>query len=47
MITQEVQIKIIDLSKNSENNSKVETEVREEVIELCSKFPIYKHLIKN
>jgi len=35
------------LSKNSEDNSKVESEVRQEVIELCSKFPIYKHLIKN
>ena len=35
------------LSKNSEDNSKVETEVRKEVIELCSKFPIYNHLIKK
>ena len=35
------------LSKNSENNSKVELEVKNEVIKLCSKFPIYNHLIKN
>ena len=40
--------KIIEgLSKNSENNIKVETEVRKEVVELCSKFPIYNHLIKK
>ena len=32
------------LSKNPEDNSKVEEEVRGEVVELCSKFPIYKHL---
>ena len=32
------------LSKNPEDNSKVENEVRKEVIELCSNFPIYKHL---
>jgi len=35
---------IIGLSQNSEDNSKVENEVREEVIKLCSSFPIYKHL---
>jgi glycine hydroxymethyltransferase len=35
------------LSNNSMDNSKVENEVRNEVIELCSKFPIYNHLIKN
>ncbi len=35
------------LSKNLGDNSKVENEVREEVVELCSKFPIYNHLIKN
>ena len=35
------------LSKNGTNNSKVESEVRAEIIELCSKFPIYNHLIKN
>ena len=32
------------LSKNTEDNSKIETEVRKEVVELCSKFPIYNHL---
>ncbi len=35
------------LSKNKDDNSKVENEVKKEVIELCSKFPIYNHLIKN
>ena len=35
------------LSENSTNNSKVEEEVRKEVIELCSKFPIYNHLLKS
>ena len=40
--------KVIEgLTKNKEDNSKVEAEVRNEVIELCSKFPIYNHLIKN
>ena len=35
------------LSKNSSDNSKVEDEIRKEVVELCSKFPIYNHLTKN
>ena len=40
--------KVIEgLSKNPDNNSKIESEVRKEVIELCSKFPIYNHLINN
>ena len=34
------------LSENPEDNSKIEKEVQEEVIELCSKFPIYKNLRK-
>ena len=34
------------LSKNPDNNSKIEGEVRTEVIELCSRFPIYKNLRK-
>ena len=34
------------LSENPEDNSKIEKEVHEEVIELCSKFPIYKNLRK-
>ena len=38
---------IVGLSKNSNDNSSVENEVRAEVINLCSKFPIYKHLIRN
>ena len=30
-----------ELAKNPENNSKVENEVKKEVIDLCSSFPIY------
>ena len=32
------------LSANPDDNSKIENQVRKEVVELCSKFPIYKHL---
>ena len=32
------------LSINKEDNSKIEEEVRKEVVDLCSNFPIYKHL---
>jgi len=32
------------LSKSPEDNVKIENEVKNEVVELCSKFPIYKHL---
>ena len=40
--------KVIDgLSKNSNDNAKIENEVRKEVIALCSKFPKYNHLIKS
>ena len=35
------------LSQNPDNNHKIESEVRKEVIELCSKFPIYKHLVSK
>jgi len=35
------------LSKSLNDNSKIENDVRKEVIELCSKFPIYNHLNKN
>ena len=35
------------LSKNPEDNNKVEKEVQKEVVELCSKFPIYNHLTEN
>jgi glycine hydroxymethyltransferase len=38
---------IEELSKNPEDNSKIEIEVKKEVIELCSKFPIYNHLKEN
>ncbi len=31
------------LSKNTENNSKIEKEVQKEVIDLCSSFPIYSN----
>jgi len=32
------------LSENPTDNSQIEKEVRDEVVDLCSKFPIYKHL---
>jgi len=32
---------------NRKLNNKIETEVRKEVVALCSKFPIYNHLIKD
>ena len=32
------------LSQNPEDNSKIENEVRKEVISMCSNFPIYKNL---
>ena len=35
------------LSQNPNDNSIIESEVRKEVIELCAKFPIYNHLLKN
>ena len=35
------------LSKNSKDNKDIETEVKNEVVNLCSKFPIYNHLIKQ
>ena len=39
--------KVIEgLSNNPEDNSKVEEEVRNEVISLCSNVPIYKNLNK-
>ena len=39
--------KVIDgLSKNPNDNSKVEDEVRRQVVLLCSSFPIYKNLRK-
>ena len=38
---------IVGLSKNSENNSKVEEEVKKEVLDLCANFPIYNHLNKD
>ena len=32
------------LSANPEDNTKIEDEVRKEVVDLCSNFPIYKNL---
>ena len=32
---------ILGLSKNKEDNSKIEKEVQKEIIDLCSSFPIY------
>ena len=37
---------IVGLSKNSKENTSTENEVKNEVISLCSKFPIYNHLFK-
>jgi len=37
---------IVGLSK-TKDNTKIEEEVRNEVIKLCSKFPIYNHLFKK
>ena len=40
--------KVIEgLSKNPSDNSKIENEVRKEVVDLCSKFPIYNHLVRK
>jgi glycine hydroxymethyltransferase len=38
---------IVGLSKNPDGNRKIENEVKEEVIKLCSLFPIYNHLKDN
>ena len=36
--------KVVDgLSKNKEDNSKIEKEVQKEIIQLCSSFPIYSN----
>tara|TARA_Y100001970_G_scaffold266487_1_gene355247 strand:- start:61 stop:1377 length:1317 start_codon:yes stop_codon:yes gene_type:complete len=35
------------LEKNKDNNTQIENEVKNEVIELCARFPIYKHLNRN
>ena len=32
------------LSVSPNDNSKIENEIRNEVVDLCSKFPIYKNL---
>jgi len=37
---------IVGLSKNLKDNTSTENEVRNEVISLCLKFPIYNHLFK-
>ena len=34
------------LSESPDDNSRIEEEVRNEVISLCSNFPIYKNLNK-
>ena len=38
---------ILGVSKNADDNSKAETEVRNEVLKLCSNFPIYNHLTRD
>ena len=35
------------LSKSPEDNSKIENKIKQEVILLCNKFPIYNHLLKS
>ena len=35
------------LSKSPQDNSKIEAEVKKEVVALCSQFPIYNHLVEN
>ncbi len=35
------------LSENPSDNTKTENDVRKEVVALCSKFPIYNHLVKK
>ena len=38
----ELIFKVIEgLSKNKDDNAKIEKEVQKEIIELCSSFPIY------
>ena len=39
-------VTIRGLSENPEDNAKIENEVKQEVISLCSNFPIYKNLNK-
>jgi len=38
---------IVGLSKNPKDNKAIENEVKKEVVELCSRFPIYNHLINK
>ena len=38
---------IVGLSKTTTDNSKIEKQAKEEVIKLCSLFPIYNHLKGN
>ena len=38
---------IVGLSKNPNNNSNIEKEVKVEVIKLCASFPIYNHLNRS
>jgi glycine hydroxymethyltransferase len=38
---------IVGLSKTPDDNSKIEKQVKKEVIKLCSLFPIYNHLKDN
>ena len=38
---------IVGLSKTHNDNAKIEKQVKEKVIKLCSLFPIYNHLKDN
>ncbi len=44
IVTFNSELKIADCLKSIEDNSQIEEEVRKEVIDLCSSFPIYKNL---
>ena len=38
---------VVGLSKTTGDNDKIEKQVKEEIIKLCSLFPIYNHLRDN
>jgi glycine hydroxymethyltransferase len=38
---------VVGLSKTTADNSKIEKQVKKEVVKLCSLFPIYNHLKDN
>ena len=38
---------LFEVAKEANELEKIENDVKKEVISLCSKFPIYNHLIKE